>query len=118
MQAGSAPPVLSQTCRAPASWSGLVAVDCAHDGRRHCSGRSVEGDAPSAKADDARGIGHRGLELVLTHDEREPLRVDRVERVHDAAGERVIDARVTLVLPAYTGEYGLRDEIWHTSLQY
>src|SRR5437899_1489291 len=69
------------------------AVDRLDDGRRDRGGRTVEGDAPLTKADDAGRVGQRRLELVLAHDEREPmLAIDRLENVHDAAGERGIEA--------------------------
>src|SRR2546428_1071171 len=70
-----------------------VAVDRLDDGRRDRGGRPVEGDAPLTNADDAGRVGQRRLELVLAHDEREPmLAIDRLENVHDAAGERGIEA--------------------------
>src|SRR5258705_10418757 len=73
-------------------------VNLTNNARRHRRRRSVERDAAPAKADDARGVRQRGLELVLTHHEREPvLAVDRPENVHDAAGQRGIEARGGLV---------------------
>src|SRR5439155_17530577 len=69
----------------PASRS--VSVDHSRDRRRDAGRRAVEGHAPLTEADDARGVGQRGLELVLAHHEREAvLDVDRLENVHDAAG--------------------------------
>src|SRR5262245_34674275 len=74
------------------------AVNLANNPGGHARWRSVERDSALAQADDARGVGQGGLELVLAHNEREPLRaVDRPEDVHDAAGERGIEARGGLV---------------------
>src|SRR3989442_15284155 len=76
----------------------VITVDRVCHRRRDRRGRAVERDAPPAEADDARGVGQRGLELVLADDEREPLLdVDRPEDVHDAAGQRGVEARGGLV---------------------
>src|SRR5262249_15812488 len=81
-----------------ASWFLTVAVDRAHDRWRHIRRGAVESDAALAEADDARGVGQRGLELVLAHDEREPLLdVDGPEDVHDATGQRRVETRRRLV---------------------
>src|SRR5262249_14068153 len=80
------------------SWLLVVSVDRADDGWSDCFRRPVERDAALAEADDARGVAQRGLELVLAHDEREPLLdVDGLEDVHDAAGEGGVEARRWLV---------------------
>src|SRR5882672_7392134 len=98
---GSARPNLPK-CAPPgsavASTPVRLAVDRLDYLRCDRGGRPVEGEAPLAKADDAARVGQRRLELVLAHDQREPLlAIDRLEDVHDAAGERGIEARGGLV---------------------